>query len=47
MATSSMLQVRISHTLRDQLEREASKKGLRPTELIRYLIFTTCGKEEK
>jgi hypothetical protein len=47
MATNQTLQVRLSPTLRGQLEREASRKGIKATELIRHLIASTCGKEER
>jgi hypothetical protein len=46
MATNSMLQVRLSQTLRDRLEAEASRKGLRPGELVRSLISASCGPKE-
>jgi hypothetical protein len=47
MATNSMLQVSISATLRDQLEREANRKGVKVTELIRHLILANCGPREE
>jgi hypothetical protein len=42
MAKYEYMSVRISPTLREQLQAEADAKGIRPTELIRWLIVNAC-----